>query len=121
MVRHNLPVVTVVANNAGWGMSFQSQDLTWPKGVGHVITDLNPTRYDQVAEGFGCHGEYVTHPSELKPALERAIASGKPAVVNVMIDREPISPQLLSYIAIEDAGEGGEIVLPYYNNIKTKK
>lgn len=121
MVRHNLPVVTVVANNAGWGMSFQSQDLTWPKGVGHVITDLNPTRYDQVAEGFGCHGEYVTHPSELRPALERAIASGKPAVVNVIIDRDAISPQLLSYIAIEDAGEGGEIVLPYYNNIKTKK
>lgn len=120
MVRHHLPIVTVVANNAGWGMSFQSQDLTWPKGIGHVITDLHPTRYDKVAEGFGCHGEHVTHPSELRPALERALASGKAAVVNVMIDPEPISPQLLSYIAIEDAGEGGEIVLPYYNNLKTK-
>lgn len=120
MVRHDLPIVTVVANNAGWGMSFQSQDLTWPEGVGHVISDLNPTRYDQVAEGFGCHVEHVTGVAELKPALERARDAGKPAVVNVTVDPEPISPQLLSYVAIEEA-DGEEIVLPYYKNISGAK
>jgi thiamine pyrophosphate-dependent acetolactate synthase large subunit-like protein len=39
-----------------------------------------------VAEAFGCHGEYVEHPEEIRPAVERAFASGKPAVVNVVVD-----------------------------------
>ena len=53
-------------------------------------TLLGYTRYDKVVEAFGGHGEYVERPEELRPALERAAASGKPALVNVIIrqDRE---------------------------------
>ena len=53
-----------------------------------VGVDHSKARYDQVAEGFGCHGEYVTDPTDLRAALERAVASGKPAVVQVVTDPE---------------------------------
>ena len=42
------------------------------------------TRYDEVAQAFGCHGEYVEQPDDIRPAIERAFASGRPAVVNVV-------------------------------------
>jgi acetolactate synthase I/II/III large subunit len=45
-----------------------------------------PTRYDRVAEALGGHGEHVERASDLPAALARAVASGKPAVVNVVID-----------------------------------
>ena len=44
------------------------------------------TRYDRVAEALGCSGELVREPSELRPALERAFAAGRPTVVNVLTD-----------------------------------
>ena len=44
------------------------------------------TRYDEAAKAFGCHGEYVEQPDNIRPAIERAFASGKPAVVNVVTD-----------------------------------
>ncbi len=52
-----------------------------------VAAELRPeTRYDQVVEAFGCHGELVASPGELRPALERALASGRPVLVNVLTD-----------------------------------
>ena len=53
-------------------------------------TLLEFTRYDKVVEALGGHGEHVERPEELRPALDRATASGKPALVNVVIrqDRE---------------------------------
>jgi acetolactate synthase-1/2/3 large subunit len=53
-------------------------------------TLLNFTRYDKVVEALGGHGEFVERPEELRPALERAAASGKPALINVILrqDRE---------------------------------
>ena len=52
-------------------------------------TSLAPTRYDLVAEALGGHGEHVTDVKELRPALERALAAGKPAVVNVATRHTP--------------------------------
>ncbi len=52
-----------------------------------VVADLRPeTRYDEIAEALGCHGELVRTPAELRPALERAFAAGGPALVNVLTD-----------------------------------
>ena len=48
--------------------------------------DLCMSRYEEVARAFGCHGEYVEQPEESRPAIARAFASGKPAVVNVVTD-----------------------------------
>jgi acetolactate synthase-1/2/3 large subunit len=59
-----------------------------------VAADLQPgLRYDQVVEALGGHGELVQKPGELKPALERAFASGRPALVNVLTDPEVVYPR----------------------------
>lgn len=77
-LRHNLPVVTVINSNGGWGSD--------PEGK-LVGRDLGYTRYDLMAVGLGCHGEFVERPQDIRPALERAFSSGRPAVVNVVTAR----------------------------------
>jgi acetolactate synthase I/II/III large subunit len=83
-VRHNLPFIAVVGNDASWGAEHQIQVRDYGADRAHSCS-LLPTRYDQVAVALGGHGELVTEAADLAPALERAIASGKPACVNVMI------------------------------------
>jgi acetolactate synthase I/II/III large subunit len=86
-VRFNLPFVSVVGNDAAWGqirgpqMAFYGADRA-------VASSLALSRYDRVVEALGGYGEYVDEPGELRGALERAIASNKPACVNVRIDAE---------------------------------
>jgi acetolactate synthase-1/2/3 large subunit len=81
-VRHNLPVVVIVGNDAGWATERHRQrEVYGPDRL--VAADLLPTRYDRVAADLGAHGEYVERPEQLRPALERAFASGKPACINV--------------------------------------
>lgn len=87
-VRHNLPVVMVLGNNSYWGIDWQIQKGLFGRPV---WTDLLPTRYDLVAQGLGAHGEHVTSPDQLEPALDRAFRSGKPALVNVEVG-QIISP-----------------------------
>jgi acetolactate synthase-1/2/3 large subunit len=76
MVRHNIPALIVISNNGGWA------------AVGGMAAgrDLGFARYDKMAEVFGAYGEYVEKPQDIRPALERAAASGKPAVINVITD-----------------------------------
>ncbi len=82
-VRHDIPIVVVINNDQGWGMIRHGQIRTYNRVVG---AELGPTRYDLAAAGFGAHAECVTDAAEIRPALERAFASGKPACVNVMTD-----------------------------------
>jgi acetolactate synthase-1/2/3 large subunit len=86
LVRFNIPVVLVIGNDAGWGQMRVPQLVFF----GHdqsVGTDLSVTaRYDKMAEAMGGHGERVTEPGEIKPAIQRAMDSGKPAVVDVVLD-----------------------------------
>ena len=84
-LRYALPIVAVVGNDARWNAEHQLQ-LQHYGAARAVACTLLPQRYDKVAEALGGHGEHVEIPAELAPALERAIASGKPAVVNVVID-----------------------------------
>ncbi len=92
-VRHNLPVVIVIGNDSVWGIDYHQQVQLFGKSV---ATELLPSRYDKVAEALGAHGEYVEEPHQLPGALERALASSKPALVNVRIQANP-SP-LTEYI-----------------------
>ena len=85
-VRFNLPVVSVVGNNAAWNQIRYGQIAKYGEARGDVANLLAPTRYDKVVEALGGYGEHVTEPKDIRPALERARASGKPACVNVMID-----------------------------------
>ncbi len=84
LVRHNVPVVVVIGNNGIWALEKHPMEALYGYSV---AAELRPaTRYDQVAEALGCHGELVSTPDELRPGLDRAFSSGKPAVVNVLTD-----------------------------------
>ena len=63
------------------------QRSAW-RGNRLVATTLNYTRYDKIVEAMGGHGEYCERPEEIGPALERAFASGKPALVNVVMRQD---------------------------------
>ncbi len=78
------PLVVIVADDGQWGMIKGAQRSGY--GARYVGTDFCDVRYDQVARAMGCFGERVEDPGELAPALERAAASGKAAVLDVMID-----------------------------------
>ncbi len=84
-LRFRLPMVVVVGNDAAWGQIRLPQvQLFGPEKS--PATQLAPTRYDKVVEALGGHGEHVTEPSRIRPALERAVASGTVACVNVVLD-----------------------------------
>jgi acetolactate synthase-1/2/3 large subunit len=85
-VRAQAPFVAVVGNDQCWNAEHQIQLREY--GAERAIgCELLPTRYDQVAAAFGGYGELVTTGAELPPALARAQASGRPACMNVMIER----------------------------------
>jgi acetolactate synthase-1/2/3 large subunit len=76
-VRHNIPIVTVISLNGGWTAD--------PEG-GKIGRQLGYQRYEKMMDAFGGYGEYVEKPADIRPALERAFASGKAAIVNVKTD-----------------------------------
>ncbi|MBX5457326.1 MAG: acetolactate synthase [Thermogemmatispora sp.] len=84
MVRHKLPVVSVIGNDGAWGQIKHPQKAL----IGHATAaELAPgIRYDKMVEALGGYGELVERPEEIRPALERAFASGLPACINVLID-----------------------------------
>ena len=89
-MREKIPVVYVVFNDQGLGneRAFQNEDY----GGRFFAVDYNNPDFGALARVFGAHGEHVTRPDELEPALRRAFASGKPAIVDVMIDKNTLAP-----------------------------
>ena len=88
-VRHKLNVVAILGNDSAWGIDRQIQLGLYGRPV---ATDLLQSRYEQVVQGLGGYGEFVERPEDLKSALERALASQKPALLNVAVERA-ISPR----------------------------
>jgi acetolactate synthase-1/2/3 large subunit len=89
LVRFDMPVVSVVGNDRQWGQILVGQEKMY--GEDRVVATrlADNARYDKVVEALGGHGEFVTKPEEIFPAIERAFASGKPACVNVIMDQKP--------------------------------
>ena len=90
---HRIPVTWVICNNASYRIL--KENLIDYLGPSHparkfVAMDLTdpPLRYDRIAESMGVRGWRVERPSDLRPALESALASGAPAVVDVAIQRD---------------------------------
>jgi acetolactate synthase-1/2/3 large subunit len=80
-------VVIIIANDHGWGMIRSAQKAV--HGERYIGVDFDPdTRYDKLAEALGCYGELVTAPDQIRPALQRAVDSGLPAVLDVRVDVE---------------------------------
>jgi acetolactate synthase-1/2/3 large subunit len=86
-VRFKLPIVGIMGNDAAWGQMMRPQANVYGRDR-LIATQLAYTRYDKVVEAMGGHGEYVTEPNEIRPAIDRALASGKPALVNVEIKQD---------------------------------
>jgi acetolactate synthase-1/2/3 large subunit len=92
-VQYNLPVVYVVANNAGWIAirDLQADVYGQERALGaEFLRDGAPVSPDlaALAHALGCHAERISAPGEVRPALERAFASARPAVVEVLVERE---------------------------------
>jgi acetolactate synthase-1/2/3 large subunit len=84
-VRRALPFVAILGNDARWNAESEIQRRDYGANRMHSC-ELLPVRYDQVVSALGGHGEYVERAADLPAAIERALASGKPACVNVMIE-----------------------------------
>jgi len=91
MARHHIPVVCVVGNNGIWAL--EKHPMMNMLGIS-VAADLAPrTRYDKVVEALGGYGEMVDRPDQIRPALDRAFASGVPACINVICDEHAEYPR----------------------------
>lgn len=94
-VRHNIPFVCVICNDQAWGMIKHGQEMSYDRVVG---SGLGVIHYEKVVEALGGYGEFVTRDEETVPAIERAIASGKPACVNVLTDPTVTSPATVLFV-----------------------
>jgi acetolactate synthase-1/2/3 large subunit len=91
LARHGVNVVGVMGNNGIWALEKHPMEFLYGYSV---AAELRPeTRYDQVVEALGCHGELVREPGELRPALERALSARRPALVNVLTDPSVAYPR----------------------------
>jgi acetolactate synthase-1/2/3 large subunit len=86
LIRHGLPVVAVVGNDGAWNNIKSVHRMLYPDRM--VAADLGVRPYEQMVAGLGGYGEFVDKPGEIRPALERAEASGLPALVNVQIGEQ---------------------------------
>ena len=88
-VRHRIPIIVLVVNNEG-NTGALMQKAFYPPGHERVTMFQPGIRYEAIMRAFGGHAEFVEHPEQLKPALERAVASGTAACINVQVD--PYAP-----------------------------
>ena len=98
--QENVPITVVIDNNGGLTTISQQQERLFADER-HVATDFRDIPFHTMFEGMGGHGELVEKPEDLKPALERALSSGKTACVNVRT-RSAISPIVLATTSKRD-------------------
>jgi acetolactate synthase-1/2/3 large subunit len=90
LTRLAMPVVFVIGNDAAWG-EIRIPQVGLYGDEAEVATRLAPTPYERLTDAFGGHAERVERPDELAPALERSLAAGQPAIVNVMLDPDAMA------------------------------
>ena len=101
-VRLNLPIIVIIANNCAWGMIKSYQKNNLQKRFCDV--DFPPINYAEIAKGFGCYAEKISKPEDIKPALQRAIDSKKPAVLDVEIAFE--TPPAMKLVGLYKKNKG---------------
>ena len=106
-VQYNLPIVVLIIDNGMYGTIRMHQERTYPARLS--ATTLQNPDFAAYAQAFGGHGERVETTEQFAPALERALASGKPAILHCLIDPETITPsttlQKLREQALANAGK----------------
>src|SRR5262249_2420517 len=91
-VQYDLPLIVVVVDNSSYGTIRMHQESHYPGRV--VGTTLRNPDFAAYAVAFGGYGERVTHTEDFVPAFERALASGKPAILHCIVDIEALTPTL---------------------------
>lgn len=101
MARFGIPVICVISNDSAWGMIRLAEKYIRPEEIearGHCNVELHHMRaYEKMAAMWGGHGECVTDPTEIIPAIRRAAANGKPSIINVEVDKVSLSPWIAGY------------------------
>ncbi|WCT75483.1 thiamine pyrophosphate-binding protein [Sphingomonas naphthae] len=101
-VRKNLPVIVIVAVDHAWGIEVASYKANFGADTPTPEARWSPAvRLDKTAESFGAYGEYVDRAEDIAPAVERAIATGRPALIHVEVDREANS----TFVGLPGMGE----------------
>jgi len=90
--KYGIPIVCLLWNNSSWGPGFEAMPIL--KGRTDPFDMVQDIRYDKVFEPMGVYTEHVETPDQIRPALERALSSGKPALVNVVGDKRYGHPSL---------------------------
>ena len=114
MVRHKLPIVTVILNNAEWGMSRNAQNLLYGKNH-EVIVALEDTHFETIAEGFGVRGKRIDRHEDIAAAVQEAFASGEPRLLNIITDAAVMHPRTKMMVGDVSGADG--VPIPYYANI----
>ncbi len=91
-VKYNLDPVFIVVDNGMYGTIRGNQEVKYPGRVSG--TTLNEVDFATVAKGYGAHGERVEATQEFAPALERALACGRAAVIHIIVGPEHLGPNL---------------------------
>ena len=107
--RYNIPIIQVVINNHVLGMVRQWQSLFYDHRYSQTILD-DKVDFAKVAEGLGCEAITVTTKEEVAPAIEKAIACGKPVLINCIIDKDDcVFPMVPAGAAISDAFDAEDL------------
>lgn len=97
-VRKNLPIVVVVSCDYAWGLEVGVYRRTLgpqsPETEAHWSTGV---RFDKIAEGFGAYGQYVEREEDIAPAIARAFASGRPALIQIPVDPDKNATESPNY------------------------
>ena len=117
MARHKLPIVTIILNNAEWGMSRNAQTLLYGANR-EAIVALADTEYDMVARGFGAAGTRIDNYEQIGPAVLQALNSPIPTCLNVIIDPAVMHTRTRAMVGDVTGADG--IPIPYYANIPNK-
>jgi thiamine pyrophosphate-dependent acetolactate synthase large subunit-like protein len=89
-VRKELPIVCIVGCDYAWGLEVKMYDMAFGEEASFTEARWSDkVRFDRIAEGYGAHGEFVQRRQEIVPAIERALACGRPAVIQI-----PINPEI---------------------------
>ncbi len=88
--QYDLPIIVVVVDNGMYGTIRMHQERDYPTRVS--ATTLKNPDFAALARAYGGHGETVRETAEFAPAFERAVASGKPAIIHCFLDSQAITP-----------------------------
>lgn len=116
--RHGLNVLTVIMNNYVWGMSVAGQDIMYgDEDPARMVSTLSEaTRYDVVAQGFGCKGGIATESiDEVRAKVKELTASKGPGLLNAIISKNPVTMVTKGMVGKTD--DKNVIVVPYYDNV----